>query len=652
MPTTFHEIPRERPLTPLLDRANTPDELRRLGEAELETLADELRQYLLYTVGQTGGHFGAGLGVIELTVALHYVLDTPDDRLVWDVGHQAYPHKILTGRREKMGSLRQKDGIAAFPRRSESEYDTFGVGHSSTSISAALGMACAARLQGSKRKAVAVIGDGALTAGMAFEALNHASDINANMLVILNDNDMSISKNVGGLSNYLAKILSSRTYASMREGSKKVLSRLPGAWEIARKTEEHAKGMLVPGTLFEELGWNYIGPIDGHDLPTLLATLRNMRDLDGPQFLHVVTKKGKGFAPAEVDPIGYHAITKLEPIKAPSAPLVTQPQASGPKYSSVFGQWLCDMAAADPRLVGITPAMKEGSDLVAFSERYPQRYFDVAIAEQHAVTLAAGMACDGVKPVVAIYSTFLQRAYDQLIHDVAVQHLDVLFAIDRAGLVGEDGPTHAGSFDLSYLRCIPGMLVMTPSDENELRRMLTTGHLFDGPAAVRYPRGSGPNAPIDVDLQPLEIGKGLIRRQGRGVALLVFGVQLREALKVGQSLDATVVDMRFVKPLDEALVRELAAEHDLLVTIEENSIMGGAGSAVSEFLAREQIVKPMLHLGLPDYYVEHAKPAQMLAECGLDEAGIEAAVRERLNALKSGAAIQGQSASQAVLTTK
>ena len=633
MPTTFHEIPRERPLTPLLDRANTPDELRRLGEAELETLADELRQYLLYTVGQTGGHFGAGLGVIELTVALHYVFDTPDDRLVWDVGHQAYPHKILTGRREKMGSLRQKDGIAAFPRRGESEYDTFGVGHSSTSISAALGMAIAARLQGSKRKAVAVIGDGALTAGMAFEALNHASDVSANMLVILNDNDMSISKNVGGLSNYLAKILSSRTYASMREGSKKILSRLPGAWEIARKTEEHAKGMLVPGTLFEELGWNYIGPIDGHDLPTLLATLRNMRDLDGPQFLHVITKKGKGFAPAEVDPIGYHAITKLEAIKAPLAPVAVQPQTSGPKYSGVFGQWLCDMAAADPRLVGITPAMKEGSDLVAFSERYPERYFDVAIAEQHAVTLAAGMACDGVKPVVAIYSTFLQRAYDQLIHDVAVQHLDVLFAIDRAGLVGEDGPTHAGSFDLSYLRCIPGMLVMTPSDENELRRMLTTGHLFDGPAAVRYPRGSGPNAQIEAQLQPLEIGKGLVRRQGRRIALLVFGVQLREALRVGQTLDATVVDMRFVKPLDEALIRELAAGHDLLVTIEENSIMGGAGSAVSEFLAHEQILKPILHLGLPDYYVEHAKPAQMLAECGLDEAGIEAAVRQRLTGL-------------------
>ena len=631
MPTTFHEIPRERPLTPLLDRANTPDELRRLGEAELEILADELRQYLLYTVGQTGGHFGAGLGVIELTVALHYVFDTPDDRLVWDVGHQAYPHKILTGRREQMGSLRQKDGIAAFPRRSESEYDTFGVGHSSTSISAALGMAIAARLQNSKRKAVAVIGDGAMTAGMAFEALNHASDVGANMLVILNDNDMSISKNVGGLSNYLAKIISSRTYSNMREGSKKILSHLPGAWEIARKVEEHAKGMLVPGTLFEELGWNYVGPIDGHDLPTLLATLRNMRDLDGPQFLHVVTKKGKGFAPAEADPIGYHAITKLEPINAPAVPK----QTSGPKYSSVFGQWLCDMAATDPRLVGITPAMKEGSDLVAFSERYPERYFDVAIAEQHAVTLAAGMACDGAKPVVAIYSTFLQRAYDQLIHDVAVQHLDVLFAIDRAGLVGEDGPTHAGSFDIAYLRCIPGMLVMTPSDENELRRMLTTGHLFNGPAAVRYPRGSGPNAAIEPGLEPLEIGKGIVRRNGKKTALLVFGVQLAEALKVGEVLDATVVDMRFVKPLDEALVRQLAASHELLVTIEENSVMGGAGSAVSEFLSHADILKPVLHLGLPDYYVEHAKPAQMLAECGLDAAGIEAAVRARLAMLSA-----------------
>ncbi|MAE22306.1 MAG: 1-deoxy-D-xylulose-5-phosphate synthase [Pseudomonas sp.] len=635
MPTTFHEIPRERPLTPLLDSANTPDELRRLAEADLETLADELRQYLLYSVGQSGGHFGAGLGVIELTIALHYVFDTPDDRLVWDVGHQAYPHKILTGRRERMGTLRQKDGLAAFPRRSESEYDTFGVGHSSTSISAALGMAIAARLKGEKRKSVAVIGDGTLTAGMAFEALNHATDVGANMLVILNDNDMSISKNVGGLSNYLAKIISSRTYASMREGSKKILSRLPGAWEIARKVEEHAKGMLVPGTLFEELGWNYVGPIDGHDLPTLLATLRNMRDLDGPQFLHVVTKKGKGFAPAEADPIGYHAITKLEPVTPVAAPLSSPKRPSGPKYSNVFGQWLCDMAAADNRLVGITPAMKEGSDLVDFSERFPERYFDVAIAEQHAVTLAAGMACEGAKPVVAIYSTFLQRAYDQLIHDVAVQHLDVLFAIDRAGLVGEDGPTHAGSFDLSYLRCIPGMLVMTPSDENELRRMLTTGHLFDGPAAVRYPRGTGPNAPLDAGLEPLEIGKAVVRRQGKGVALLAFGVQLAEALRVGETLDATVVDMRFVKPLDEALLRELASSHTLLVTIEENSIMGGAGSAVSEFFAAENRQVSMLHLGLPDYYVEHAKPSQMLAECGLDEAGIERAVRERLSLLQA-----------------
>ncbi len=625
MPKTLHEIPRERPATPLLDRASSPAELRRLGEADLETLADELRQYLLYTVGQTGGHFGAGLGVVELTIALHYVFDTPDDRLVWDVGHQAYPHKILTERRELMGTLRQKNGLAAFPRRAESEYDTFGVGHSSTSISAALGMAIAARLQGKERKSVAVIGDGALTAGMAFEALNHASEVDADMLVILNDNDMSISHNVGGLSNYLAKILSSRTYSSMREGSKKVLSRLPGAWEIARRTEEYAKGMLVPGTLFEELGWNYIGPIDGHDLPTLVATLRNMRDMKGPQFLHVVTKKGKGFAPAELDPIGYHAITKLE------APGSAPKKTGGPKYSSVFGQWLCDMAAQDARLLGITPAMKEGSDLVAFSERYPERYFDVAIAEQHAVTLAAGMACGGMKPVVAIYSTFLQRAYDQLIHDVAVQHLDVLFAIDRAGLVGEDGPTHAGSFDISYLRCIPGMLVMTPSDEDELRKLLTTGYLFDGPAAVRYPRGSGPNHPIDPDLQPVEIGKGVVRRRGGRVALLVFGVQLAEAMKVAESLDATVVDMRFVKPLDEALVRELAGSHELLVTIEENAVMGGAGSAVGEFLASEGLEVPLLQLGLPDYYVEHAKPSEMLAECGLDAAGIEKAVRQRLD---------------------
>ncbi|QNQ97914.1 1-deoxy-D-xylulose-5-phosphate synthase [Pseudomonas oryzihabitans] len=629
MPKTFHEIPRQRPATPLLDRIDSPVQLRQLGDAELEAVADELRAFLLWTVGQTGGHFGAGLGVIELTVALHYVFNTPEDRLVWDVGHQAYPHKILTGRREGMASLRQKDGLAAFPRRSESEYDTFGVGHSSTSIGAALGMAIAAQLQGLERKSVAVIGDGALTAGMAFEALNHASDTGANMLVVLNDNDMSISRNVGGLSNYLARLLSSRTYQHLRENGKKALSKLPGAWEIARRTEEAAKGMLVPGTLFEELGWNYIGPIDGHDLPTLVTTLRNLRDAKGPQFLHVITRKGKGLSIAEADPIGYHAITKLEPLDA-------KPKRPGaPKYSNIFGDWLCDMAAADSKLVGITPAMKEGSDLIRFAERYPERYFDVAIAEQHAVTLAAGLACDGMKPVVAIYSTFLQRGYDQLIHDVAVQNLDVLFAIDRAGLVGEDGPTHAGSFDLSYLRCIPGMVIMAPSDENELRRLLTTGYRHQGPAAVRYPRGSGPNAALDPGLEPLPIGKGVVRRQtslksGPKVGFLVFGVQLAEALQVAERLDASVADMRFVKPLDEALIRQFAADHDLLVTVEENSVMGGAGSAVNEFLQASALVQPVLNLGLPDSYIEHAKPADMLAECGLDEAGIERAVRERL----------------------
>lgn len=634
MPKTFHEIPRQRPATPLLDRIDSPVQLRQLGDAELEAVADELRAFLLWTVGQTGGHFGAGLGVIELTVALHYVFNTPEDRLVWDVGHQAYPHKILTGRREGMASLRQRDGLAAFPRRSESEYDTFGVGHSSTSIGAALGMAIAAQLQGIERKSVAVIGDGALTAGMAFEALNHASDTGANMLVVLNDNDMSISRNVGGLSNYLARLLSSRTYQHLRENGKKALSKLPGAWEIARRTEEAAKGMLVPGTLFEELGWNYIGPIDGHDLPTLVTTLRNLRDAKGPQFLHVITRKGKGLSIAEADPIGYHAITKLEPLDA-------KPKRPGaPKYSNIFGDWLCDMAAADAKLVGITPAMKEGSDLIRFAERYPERYFDVAIAEQHAVTLAAGLACDGMKPVVAIYSTFLQRGYDQLIHDVAVQHLDVLFAIDRAGLVGEDGPTHAGSFDLSYLRCIPGMVIMAPSDENELRRLLTTGYRHQGPAAVRYPRGSGPNAALDPGLEPLPIGKGVVRRQsslknGPTVGFLVFGVQLAEALQVAERLDASVADMRFVKPLDEALIRQFAADHDLLVTVEENSVMGGAGSAVNEFLQANALVQPVLNLGLPDSYIEHAKPADMLAECGLDVAGIERAVRERLALLEA-----------------
>ena len=626
MPSTFHEIPLHRPSTPLLDRIDDTESLRALDESQLPELADELRAFLLWSVGQTGGHFGAGLGVIELTIALHYVYHTPDDRLLWDVGHQAYPHKILTGRREQMASLRQKNGLAAFPRRSESPYDTFGVGHSSTSISAGLGMAIAAGLQGLDRRTVAVIGDGALTAGMAFEALNHASEVEANMLVVLNDNDMSISRNVGGLSNYLAKILSSRTYSHMREGSKKVLSKIPPAWELARKTEEHAKGMLVPGTLFEELGWNYIGPIDGHDLPTLVRTLKNMRELKGPQFLHVITQKGKGFSPAEADPIGYHAITKLEP-KAPSNGV------SKPKFSNIFGQWLCDMAEQDERLIGITPAMKEGSDLIAFSERFPRRYFDVAIAEQHAVTLAAGMACEGAKPVVAIYSTFLQRGYDQLIHDVAVQNLDVLFAIDRAGLVGEDGPTHAGSFDLSYLRCLPNMLIMAPADENETRQMLTTGYLHEGPAAVRYPRGTGPGVPIDPTLEPLPIGKGVLTRRGEKVAILCFGTLHQQASKAAEALNATVANMRFVKPLDTQLIAELSASHDLLVTVEENAVMGGAGSAVNEWLLAQGISLPVLNLGLPDIYVEHAKPAEMLAECGLDAAGIEAAIRARLDRL-------------------
>lgn len=624
MTITFTEIPRQCPITPLLDSIETPKQLRHLSETDLSALADELRVYLLYTVGQTGGHFGAGLGVIELTIALHYVYDTPDDRLIWDVGHQAYPHKILTGRRQLMSTLRQQGGLAAFPRRTESEYDSFGVGHSSTSISAALGMAIAARLQKTNRKSVAIIGDGALTAGMAFEALSHAAVVDANMLVVLNDNEMSISDNIGGLSNHLAKILSSQAYRNVRDNSKKLLSHLPGAWTIARLTEEYAKGIIAPTTLFEALGWNYIGPIDGHDIPTLVATLRNMRSLEGPQFLHVITKKGKGFAPAEQSPTAYHAISKLEPSDS-------KPKDKGaPKYSNIFGQWLCDMAAQDERLVGITPAMKEGSDLVAFSEQYPKRYFDVAIAEQHAVTLAAGMACDGLKPVVAIYSTFLQRAYDQLIHDVAIQHLDVLFAIDRAGLVGEDGPTHAGSFDLSYLRCIPGMVIMAPSDENELRKMLTTGYLHNGPAAVRYPRGSGPNASIDTALEPIAIGKAVIRRQGAKLALLVFGAQLASALEVAEKIAATVVDMRFVKPLDEAMVIEIASQHELLVTIEENSIMGGAGSAVAELLAKHRLLKPLLQLGLPDTYIEHASPNKMLAECGLDAKGIEEAINNRL----------------------
>lgn len=629
-PRIFKEIPRQRPTTPLLDRIGFPQDMRHLTREQLLFLADELRAYLLYSVGQTGGHFGAGLGVVELTIALHYIFNTPDDRLVWDVGHQAYPHKILTGRREAMLTIRQKDGLAAFPRREESPYDTFGVGHSSTSISAALGMALASRLQNQSRKSIAVIGDGAMTAGMAFEALNHAADTGADLLVVLNDNDMSISKNVGGLSNYFARLLSSRTYNSMRDSSKRMLQSAPGLMELARKTEEHFKGMVAsPSTLFEELGFNYIGPIDGHDLPLLLETLDNIRALNGPQFLHVVTQKGKGFEPAEQDPIGYHAINKLEPKPTIS---VAASQGQKPlKYSNVFGQWLCDMADADSRLVGITPAMCEGSDLLAFSHRFPDRYFDVAIAEQHAVTLAAGLACEGAKPVVAIYSTFLQRAYDQLIHDVAIQNLDVLFAIDRAGLVGEDGPTHAGCYDIAYLRCVPNMVIMAPSDESEARKMLTTGFHHQGPAAVRYPRGNGTGVVPEPNLDTLEIGKANLRRDGQDVALLAFGNLLKPALQAAESLNATVVDMRFVKPLDESCVRAMAARHKLLVTLEDHAIMGGAGSAVAECLHQHHLETPLLQIGIPDAFIEHGKPSELHEVLKLDAEGILEQITRKLN---------------------
>lgn len=624
MSDMFDTIPTEQPSTPLLDSVETPQDLRELSERQLPKLAHELRAALLWNVGQTGGHFGAGLGVIELTVALHYCFQTPYDRLVWDVGHQAYPHKMLTGRRQRMGTIRQKDGLAAFPKRAESNYDTFGVGHSSTSISAALGMAIAARAKGESRRTVAIIGDGALTAGMAFEALNHAGHEKPNMLVVLNDNEMSISENVGGLATYLAHVLSSKTYSRVREGSRKVLSRLPLAWELARKTEEHVKGLMTPGTLFEELGFNYIGPVDGHDLPALVTTLRNLRELDGPQFLHVITRKGRGFAPAEADPIGYHAITKLEK-PAPAAP-----KPKGPKYANVFGQWLCDMAAQDDRLMGITPAMREGSDLTQFSKQYPERYFDVAIAEQHAVTLAAGMACEGQKPVVAIYSTFLQRAYDQLIHDVAVQHLDVLFAIDRAGLVGEDGPTHHGALDLSYLRCVPEMLIMAPADENECRQMLTTGYHHEGPAAVRYPRGTGPGCAVETTLSSLPIGQAEQRRQGEKVAILAFGSMVTPATTVADTLNASLWNMRFVKPLDTQAIRDAVQHHDLIVTIEENALAGGAGSAVNEWLAQAGLQCPVLNLGIPDHFIDQGSPAELLHECGLDATGIQQAIEQHL----------------------
>jgi 1-deoxy-D-xylulose-5-phosphate synthase len=607
---------------PLLHRIDDPEQLRALSLPQLKSLAQELREFMIASVSRTGGHLAAGLGTVELTIALHYVFNTPEDRIVWDVGHQSYPHKILTGRRDRMPTLRKRHGLAGFPKRDESPYDTFGTGHSSTSISAALGMALAARRSGSRRKVIAVIGDGAMTAGMAFEALNHAGDLDADLLVILNDNEMSISPNVGGMSNYLARLLSGRFYSTVREGSKKVLKNVPPLWELASRAEEHVKGMVVPGTMFEELGFNYIGPVNGHDMETLIKTLQNLRSLSGPQFLHIVTRKGKGYAPAEQNPCFYHGVTPFDP---DTGSMVSK--SSGPTYTQVFGEWLCDMAEHDPRLWGITPAMREGSGLVAFSERFPDRYLDVGIAEQHAVTLAAGLACEGMKPVVAIYSSFLQRGYDQLIHDVALQNLPVLFAIDRAGIVGPDGPTHAGTLDLSFLRCVPNLMIMAPADEDECRRMLTTGFLHDGPVAVRYPRGTGPGVAITPQLEPLPVGKGEVRRSGHGIALLSFGNLLTPALAAGEALDATVVNMRFVKPLDEALLRELAGNHRLLVTLEDNVIAGGAGSAVAEYLSGIGLDCLVRHLGLPDAVIEQGSREELLTECGLDADGIIAAVR-------------------------
>jgi len=609
----------------LLEKINDPSDLRALERKQLAALARELRDYLIHSVANTGGHLSSNLGTVELTVALHYVFNTPQDRLVWDVGHQTYIHKILTGRRERMSTLRQFGGVAGFPRRIESEYDTFGTAHSSTSISAALGMAVAARMKGEERRVVAIIGDGAMTAGMAFEALNNAGAMDANLLVVLNDNDMSISENVGALNNYLAKLMSGRFYAAARKTSEKVLGVMPPVLELAKRAEEHVKGMVTPGTLFEEFGFNYIGPIDGHNLDVLVSTLGNLKKLEGPQFLHVVTRKGKGYEPAEKDPILYHGVTKFDPDAG-----ITPKSGGKPTYTQVFGDWLCDMAALDSRLIAITPAMREGSGLVRFSQEYPDRYFDVGIAEQHALTFAAGLACEGLKPVVAIYSTFLQRAYDQLIHDICIQNLPVLFGIDRAGLVGADGPTHAGSFDLSYLRCLPGMVVMAPSDENECRQMLYTGFQIDGPVAVRYPRGSGPGAEVQKDLSALPIGKGDVRRRGLRVAILSFGALLKPCLEVADKLGATVANMRFVKPLDEELVRELATTHEWLVTVEENTILGGAGSAVLETLEKQGFQKKVLQLGLPDRFVDHGDPVRLLKECGLDSEGIHASIAAKL----------------------
>ena len=618
---------------PLLDKIDVPADLRALPEAALAQVAAEVRAFLLESVSGSGGHFAAGLGSVELTVALHYLYNTPEDRIVWDVGHQAYPHKILTGRKDRLHTIRKARGLAPFPKRGESVYDTFSVGHSSTSISAALGMAIAAKLTGSKRRAVAVIGDGAMTAGVAFEALNHAGDLDTDLLVILNDNNMSISPNVGALSNRFAQILSGKLYTTVREGSKKVLSQMPSVWELARRAEEHMKGLIVPGTLFEEFGFNYIGPIDGHDMDALLHTLRNVQQLRGPQLLHVITKKGKGYAPAEADPVKYHGVSPFDPQHG----IVASGKKPALNYSDIFGNWICDMAAADRRLVAITPAMREGSGLVRFEREYPQRYFDVAIAEQHSVNVAAGMACDGLKPVVAIYSTFLQRGYDQVIHDVANQNLPVLFALDRAGLVGADGPTHNGSYDISFMRCLPNMTVMTPSDENECRQMLYTGFTLDGPAAVRYPRGTGPGVTIEQDMQAVPLGKAELRRRGRRVAVLAFGVMLAPALEVAEKLDLTVVNMRFVKPLDEVMVLEMARSHELLVTFEENVVAGGAGSAVNECLAAHGEHVTIANCGLPDRLIQHGSREEMLTDAGLDAAGFEQFVRTRIAALEQAA---------------
>ena len=625
----FEKIPSERPSTPLLDQIDSPQDLKKLEISQLSELADQLRLYLLYAVGQTGGHFGAGLGVVELTVALHYVFNTPKDRLVWDVGHQAYPHKILTGRRDEILTIRQKGGLAAFPNRHESEFDQFGVGHSSTSISAALGMMVADRIKNENQYHVAVIGDGAMTAGMAFEALNHAGHIDDNILVILNDNNMSISNNVGGLSSYFARMWASKPYNFIRTGSKRVFSKIPPALKAIHRAEEYMKGMVSPGTLFEEIGFNYIGLIDGHNAPGLVEILQNIKTLRGPQLLHIVTQKGKGYSESEKDPFGMHAMSKIEAKSANDKNVNTDQHILS--YSEVFGSWLCDIAEKDSLAVGITPAMGEGSGMRRFAEKFPDRFHDVAIAEQHAVTFAAGLACEGAKPIVAIYSTFLQRAYDQLIHDVALQNLNVLFAIDRAGLVGEDGPTHAGSFDISFLRCIPNLIIMTPSDESETYRALSTGYDFNGPAAVRYPRGKGIGMPIDKGMRPLEVGKGLIRRDGNTIAIFAFGSMVKAALEAAEKLGATLVDMRFVKPLDEELISKLAANHQLVVTVEESAVMGGAGSAVNEFLAQTSTPIQTLNLGLPDKFLEHGKPSEMLDEINLNCEGIIQAIKNKQN---------------------